>query len=172
MKPKTTSTWAPLKATIFRLYQRSKQRTGQCRRLKDQIRDRNETIVKLRAEVAHLKSITQPERVFACHYPAQMMVLAVFIVLHGGSLRCAAASIGFYSSELMGWKYKAPAGKTISNWVERCGLHALQLTQDLNGQYVGLSDLTIQIGKEQLCLLLCVRLPVYSGVSDPLISEL
>jgi len=168
VKPKTTSTWAPLNATIFRLYQRSKQRTGQRRRLKDQIRDRNETIVKLRAEVAHLKSITQPERVFACHYPAQMMVLAVFIVLHGGSLRCAAATIGFYSSELMGWKYKAPAWKTISNWVERCGLHALQLTQDLNGQYVGLSDLTIQVGKEQLCLLLGVRLEVANTLDRPL----
>jgi len=134
VKLKTTSTWAPLKATIFRLHQRSKQRTGQRRRLKDQIRDRDETIAKLRAEVNHLKAITQPERVFDCHYPAQMMVLAVFIVLHGGSLRCAAATIGFYSSELMGWKYKAPAWKTISNWVERCGLYALQLTQDLNGQ--------------------------------------
>ena len=89
MKPKTTSTWAPLKATIFRLYQRSKQRTGQRRRLKDQIRDRDETIAKLRAEVNHLKAITQPERVFDCHYPAQMMVVAVFIVLHGGSLRCS-----------------------------------------------------------------------------------
>ncbi len=115
--------------------------------------------------MAHLKSISQPERVFACHYPAQMMVLAVFIVLHGGSLRCAAATIGFYSSELMGWKYKAPAWKTISNWVERCGLHALQLTQDLNGQYVGLSDLTIQVGKEQLCLLLGVRLEVANTVA-------
>ena len=146
MKLKTTSTWAPLKSTIFRLHQCAKQRSGQRRRLKDQIRDRDEIIAKLRAEVAYHKGTTQPEPVFNCQYPAQMMVLAVFIVLHGGSLRCAAATIGFYSSELMGWKYKAPTWKTISNWVERCGLHALQLTQDLNGQYVGLSDLTIQVG--------------------------
>lgn len=168
MRLKTTLRWARLKSTIFRLHQRSKQRTGQCRRLKDQIRDRDETIANLRAEAAQFKGNAEPEPVFNCHYPAQMMVLAVFIVLHGGSLRCAAATVGFYSSELMGWKYKAPSWKTISNWVERCGLHALKLTQDLQGQYVGLSDLTIQVGKEQLCLLLGVRVEVANTLDRPL----
>lgn len=168
--------WTPLKATIFLPIQRSlarakesaKERTVERRRLKDQIRYQNETIAHLRAEVAQLKAITDPMAVFNCHYPAQMMVLAVFIVLHGGSLRCAAATVGFFSKELMGWKYQAPSKKTISNWVERCGLYALKLSQDLKGQYIGVSDLTIQMGKEQLCLLLGVRLEVANKLDRPL----
>lgn len=89
-------------------------------------------------------------------YPAQMMALAVYIVLHGGSLRCAAATAGFYA-ELMGWPYSAPSWKSASNWVQRCGLHALKLTHGLKGEYVGVLDASIQIGKEQLLLLLGVK---------------
>jgi hypothetical protein len=97
-----------------------------------------------------------------------MMALAVFIVLHGGSLRCAAATAGFYSQELMGWKYKAPAWKTISNWVERCGLHALNLTRELSGEYVGIGDITLQMGKEQLFLLLGIRTELTTTLERPL----
>jgi hypothetical protein len=91
--------WTPLKATIFLPLQRSlerslerakehaKARTVERRRLKDQIRHRNEAIAKLQAEAALLQAITEPQPVYNCHYPAQMMVLAVFIILHGGSLR-------------------------------------------------------------------------------------
>lgn len=60
------------------------------------------------------------------------MAIAIFIVLRGGSLRCAAATTGFYA-ELMGWKYTAPTFKTVSNWVEHCGLHALGLTESVIG---------------------------------------
>ena len=117
-----------------------------------------------------LRVISDPKAVFNCHYPAQMMALAVFIVLHGGSLRCAAATAGFYA-ELMGWSYSAPSFKTVSNWVKRCGLHALQLTQTASGEYVGILDATIQIGKEQLLLLLGVPLEVATRLDRPLRVE-
>lgn len=97
-----------------------------------------------------------------------MMALAVFIVLHGDSLRCAAATAGFYA-ELMGWKYKAPTFKTVSNWVERCGLHALNLTKTITGEYVAIIDASIQIGKEQLLLLLGVKAELAASLNRPLI---
>jgi len=147
---------APFKDTIFRLQSRSLKNTRQRRRLKDQIRHRDAMIAKQQAQIQALQALTQPQRVFNCVYPAQMMALAAFIVLHGGSLRCAAATAGFYA-ELMGWHYSAPTWKTVSNWVQRCGLHALKLTQDLKGEYVGILDASIQIGKEQLLLLLGVK---------------
>ena len=96
-----------------------------------------------------------------------MMALAIFIVLHGGSLRCAAATTGFYA-ELMGWKYSAPSFKTVSNWVERCGLHALRLTKSLTGEYVAIFDASIQIGKEQLLLLLGVKAELAASLDRPL----
>lgn len=96
------------------------------------------------------------------------MALAVFIVLHGSSLHCAAATAGFYSQKLMGWKYKAPTWKTISNWVERCGLHALNLIRELSGEYVGIGDITLQIGKEQLFLLLGIRTELTTTLERPL----
>lgn len=167
MKQKKTSAWAHLKATISRLKLRSKSGTAARRQLVDQIRYRDQTIIQLRAEVADLKSRTDPRPVFNCVYPAQMMALAVFIVLHGGSLRCAAATAGFYA-ELMGWKYKAPAFKTVSNWVERCGLHALNLTKTMTGQYVAIVDASIQIGKEQLLLLLGVKAELAASLNRPL----
>lgn len=125
-------------------------------------------ITKQQARIEQLEAITTPQPVFNCVYPAQMMALAVFIVLHGGSLRCAAATVGFFSRELMGWEYKAPAWKTISNWVERCGLHALNLTRELSGEFVAISDITIQIGKEQLFLLLGVRDELIKTLNRPL----
>lgn len=128
----------------------------QRRRLKDQIRHRDAMIAKLQAQVRELQAITQAQPVFNCMYPAQMMAMAVYIVLHGGSLRCAAATAGFYA-QMMGWAYSAPSWKTVSNWVQRCGLHALKLTHGLTGEYVGILDATIQIGKEQLLLLLGVK---------------
>ena len=147
---------ARLKATIFRLYSRLQKNTRQRRRLKDQVRHRDEMIVKLQAHIRELQALTKPLPVFNCVYPAQMMALAVYIILHGGSLRCAAATAGFYA-EMMGWHYPAPSWKTASNWVKHCGLYALKLTHGLKGEYVGVLDASIQIGKEQLLLLLGVK---------------
>ncbi|MCB9039599.1 MAG: hypothetical protein H6557_23525 [Lewinellaceae bacterium] len=148
---------AQLKATIFRLHRRLQKNIRQRRRLKGQIRHRDAMIVKLQAQVRELQAITKPQPVFNCVYPAQMMALAVYIVLHGGPLRCAAATAGFYA-EMMGWypiRYELEDG--TSNWVQRCGLHALKLTHGLKGEYVGILDASIQIGKEQLLLLLGVK---------------
>ncbi|PPK87967.1 hypothetical protein CLV84_0927 [Neolewinella xylanilytica] len=43
-----------------------------------------------------------------------MMAVVVCIVLHGGSLRCAAATAGLYA-ELMNRKFFAPSFKSVSN---------------------------------------------------------
>jgi len=150
---------APLKATVFRLQNRLKNNRRRHHRLKDKIRHRDAKIAKLEAQIEQLQAIAQPQPVFNCTYPAQMMALAVFIVLYGGSLRCAAAAAGFFA-ELMHWPYRAPSWKTVSNWVQRCGLHALNQTQELKGEYVGILDASIQIGKEQLLLLLGVKADV------------
>ena len=98
------------------------------------------------------------------------MALAVFIVLHGGSRRCAAATAGFFA-QLMGWPYSAPTFKTVSNWVERCGLHALELTKTLSGEYVAIVDASIQIGKEQLLLLLGVKAELAARLDRPLTTD-
>ncbi|MFT7057242.1 MAG: hypothetical protein ACJAR3_002888 [Roseivirga sp.] len=127
MKPKTSSAWAPFKVKLYRLKSQANECTGQRKRLKGQLRYRDAVIAKQQARIKELEALTMPQRVFNCTYPAQMMTLAIFVVLNGGSLRCAAATAGFLA-ELMGWSFKAPAFKTVSNWVERCGLHALQLT--------------------------------------------
>jgi hypothetical protein len=167
VKPKTPSAWAPLKVTLQRLKYQAKQRTGQRKRLKDQLRYRDAVIAKQQVRMKQLEAITTPQQVFNCTYPAQMMALAIFVVLNGGSLRCAAATAGFFA-ELMGWSFKAPASKTVSNWVERCGLHALQLTKSLTGEYVAIIDASIQIGKEQLLLLLGVKAERAAQLDRPL----
>ena len=153
MKHKTLTTWAQLKDRLFQSKRRSKERTIKHRRDKEKVKYYQQVAIQLRAELAEYKARQSPVQVFNCVYPAQMMALAVFIVLHGGSLRCAAAAAGFYA-QLMGWKYKAPVHKTVSNWVERCGLHALNLSKTIKGEYVAIIDASIEIGKEQLLLLL------------------
>jgi hypothetical protein len=52
--------------------------------------------------------------------------------------------------------------------VERCGLHAGNLTRELNGEFVAIMDATIQIGKEQLFLLLGVRSELLATLERPL----
>lgn len=121
----------------------------------------------MQQENAELKAQLAPRKVYNCTYPAQMMALAVFVVLNGGSLRCAAATAGFYA-QLMGWDYRTPAFKTVSNWVERCGLYALNLTKTLKGEYVAITDASIQIGKEQLLLLLGVPSTLVASMDRPL----
>jgi len=167
MKQKTPSAWAHLKVTLQRLQSRGKERTADRKRLKDQLRYQDIVIARQQAKIEQLEAITTPQPVFNCTYPAQMMALAVFIVINGGSLRCAAATAGFLA-ELMGWSFKAPAFKTVSNWVERCGLHALQLTKSLQGEYVAIIDASIQIGKEQLLLLLGVEAELAARLDRPL----
>jgi hypothetical protein len=151
--------WARLKATIKHSRSQAKKRTIGRRRLKSQLKDRDEKIARLTTELARLRKITEPEKVFNHSYPAQMMVLAVFIVVHGGgSLRCAASTVAFFA-RMMGWpSYGKPSPTTIRNWVIRCGYHALKYTRDLKGDYVIIIDESIQIGKEKLLLMLGVKI--------------
>lgn len=104
-----------------------------------------------------MSKFREPDKVFNHLYPAQMIVLAVFIVVHGGgSLRCAAATVEFYA-QMMGWHYGRPSPTTVRNWVLRCGYHALQYAGELKGDYVVIIDESIQIGKEKLLLMLGVK---------------
>lgn len=106
--------WARLKATKERWRQRAKSKNSQLAELRAQLATAQAKNVALSEELRQLRLITQPVKVFGCHYPAQIMALAIFIVLNGGSLRCAAATVGFYA-ELMNWPFKASAWRTIPN---------------------------------------------------------
>ncbi len=88
------------------------------------MRSRQE-VARLEAENARLRAIVSPQPIAHHLYPAQMIAMAVFIVVHAGaSLRCAAKNIAFFS-EMMGWKYDQPSQVTLRNWVLRCGLYQL-----------------------------------------------
>lgn len=167
MKQKTNTLRAGFKDTTQRLKNRIKTNSISRRALRDKLRARDKIIARQKEEIAELKKITEPQRVPNCVYPVQMMVLAVFMVINGCSLRCTAKTVGFYS-ELMGWKYKAPTFKTVSNWVQRCGLHALNLQQNIEGEYVGIIDASIQMGREQLLLLLGVPVEAAANLNRPL----
>lgn len=116
---------------------------------------RDKYIKRLETENANLRSIIEPEKVSRHHYPAQMVAMAVFIVVRGGSLRLAAAAAGFYA-EMMGWSYNTPSHVTIRNWVLRCGFSVLEAGKDLTGDFTVIFDETVQIGKEKLLLMLGV----------------
>jgi hypothetical protein len=156
--------WTRLKVKYSQLKYRSKLRTNERRQLKDQIRYLRQANEKLRLQCEAYRLQLEPHAVFNHHYPAQMMALAVFMVLRGASLRCAAASVSFYA-ELMGWqgRFNEPCASTIRNWVCRCGLHALRYSKNLSGDYVAILDESIQIGKEKLLLMLGV--PIKEGQS-------
>ena len=97
--------------------------------------------------------------------------MAVFIVVHaGGSLRCAAKTVGFLS-EMMGWKYGRPSQVTIRNWVLRCGLYQLDYAKAKAGRYVGIIDESIQIGREKMLLFLGVKLSDERSHAAPLTLE-
>ncbi len=151
--------WARLKATIKRAKFRGKNQTIKLRKLKSQIKDRDSAIAKRDNEIDSLRKITEPIKIFNHVYPAQMVAIAVFTVVHaGGSLRCAAKVAEFYA-KMIGWKsYGQPSPTTIRNWVIRCGYSALTYARDLKGDYVVIIDESIQIGKEKLLLMLGVKI--------------
>lgn len=161
--------WARLKATIKHSRSQSKKQTIAHRRLKGQLKARDEKIARLNAELTHLRKLTEPGKVYNHVYPAQMIVLAVYIVVHaGGSLRCAAKTTAFFA-QMMDWdSYAKPSPTTIRNWVMRCGYYALKYTRDLKGDYVVIIDESIQIGKEKLLLMLGVKAAAGQCRSAPL----
>jgi hypothetical protein len=108
----------------------------------------------LKAENAALKAKAAPLQVVAHTYPAQLIAIAVFIVVHGnGSLRCAAKTVGFIA-QLLGWEYGTPSHSSVRRWVLRLGLYQLEYATERMGAYVGLLDESIQVGSEKLLLLL------------------
>ena len=166
MKTKKSSPWARLKVRLSKWKDTAKHATRQRRRLRDQLRYYQQRTTELEQQLASRTIAAQPQPVFNCHYPAQMMTIAIVCVLSGGSLRCAAAVAGCLA-RLLGWNYGAPAFKTVSNWVERCGLHALHLSQSLEGHFVGIVEASIEVGKEQLLLLLGVRAELLATLDRP-----
>lgn len=134
-----------------------KDKTNRWRKLtaiyRSRLSRRDDRIERLEHRIAELEEITTPQQVAGHHYPAQMIVLAVFIVVAGGSLRLAARVIEFYA-ELMGWSYGKPSHVTVRNWVMRCGLSALQQDFKAGETMTVIIDESIQIGKEKLLLML------------------
>lgn len=149
---------ARLKDTINRLKMVSKQRTKRRKQEREQLRSTRRRIVSLESENAELRARLRPTKIEQHRYPAELVALAVFIVVQaGGSLRCAAAAVGF-TANLLGWPYGCPSHTTVREWVLRCGYQALLDTRRLSGRYAVIIDESIQVGKEKLLLMLGVKL--------------
>ena len=113
------------------------------------------------------RHVQAPTRVHHHHYPAEMIAMAVHLVVNcNASLRCAAQAIKYYA-ELMEWDYAAPSPMTVKTWVERCGLHEYD-KRPRQGRYVVIMDESIQISREQLLLMLGHKIPEDSSLCVPL----
>ena len=135
----------------------------QLRQLRDKLRWATQRQQKLEARVAELEDLTQPRLVADHTYPAQMMLLAIYMVAQAGvSLRAAAKTVSFYST-MMGWEYGQPSHVTVLRWVLRAGLYQLQQSASKanrsGAHWLGILDESISLGGEKLLLLLGVKLP-------------
>jgi|AntRauTorckE5430_2_1112549.scaffolds.fasta_scaffold07830_1 hypothetical protein len=130
------------------------------RRLRDQLRWSFQCREKLEARIAELEELTEPRLIPGHTCPAQMVLLAVFMVAHASvSLRGAAKTIDFFA-KLLKWDYPPPSHVTVLRWVLRCGLYQLKKSdQQRSGRYVGILDESICLGGEKLLLLLGVKVP-------------
>lgn len=159
VRPTKTTMQARFKGTIRKFKNKLTASQRERRRLQAIIRRRDRHIARLTAERDELQKRLSPTKVANHHYPAQMIALAVFIVVHAnGSLRCAAKTAAFYA-KLMGWDFGQPSHATIDNWARRLGLYALGHLGRKTGKYAAIIDESIQIGREKCLLLLGVRLP-------------
>ena len=149
---------ARFKATIRKFKNQLTEGRRERRRLRAIIGRRDAQIARLTTERDALRKQLAPTGVPSHHYPAEMIALAVFIVVHAnGSLRCAAKTVAYFA-ELMGWDYGQPRHATIDNWTRRLGLYALDHMERKTGKYVAIIDESIQIGREKCLLLLGVKL--------------
>jgi len=149
---------ARLKATAQRWKSNALAATRHRRLLQARLKRSQKRVLRLEAENAALKARASPVRVAGHTYPAQLIALAVFIVVHGkGSLRCAAKTVGFVAT-LLGWQYKTPSHSSVRRWVLRLGMYELEHVGERSGDWVGLLDESIQVGSEKLLLLLGFRL--------------
>ena len=168
VRPTKVTVQARFKVALFNLKNRLFAGKRERRRLRALLRRRDAHIVRLTAERDALELRFKPTPVPDHHYPAEMIALAVFIVVHAkGSLRCAAKTVAYFA-KLMGWDYGQPYHATIDNWTRRMGLYALDHMERKTGKYVGIIDESIQIGREKYLLLLGVRLIEQHSHSAPL----
>ena len=91
------------KASIKQLKSRGKKWTVKYRRLKGQLKDRNEKIAKLTAELAEQRKITESAKVLNHIYPAQMIALVFFIVVHVGGVLCCATTVTAFFAKMIVW---------------------------------------------------------------------
>ena len=149
---------AHFKAKLLSWKSNCLNKTKEKRVLRARLKRSRQQVARLESEIVQLKAITEPEAIAKHVYPAQMIGMAVFIVVHaGGSLRCAAKTIAFLS-QMMDWDYGQPSHITVRRWVLRCGLYGLNYTKDKAGRYIGIIDESIQIGREKMLLFLGVKL--------------
>jgi len=149
---------ARFKVTIRKFKNKLTAGRRERRRLQAMIYRRDRHIARLTAERDMLKERLAPSKVANHHFPAEMIALAVFIVVHAnGSLRCAAKTVAYFAT-LMGWEYTQPSHATVDNWTRRLGLYALDHLKQKSGRYVAIIDESIQIGREKCLLLLGVKL--------------
>jgi len=149
---------ARLKAKVKRWKITALATTKRYRLLQAKLKRSQNRVAKLESEVNRLKAASAPLPVPGHTYPAQLIALAVFIVVQAnGSLRCAAKTVGFVA-RLLGWHYDIPSHSSVRRWVLRCGLYQLQQTTDKAGHYVAILDESIQIGREKLLLMLGVKI--------------
>lgn len=94
--------WTRVKDTLNHWKDKANQGNRKRRNLKEQVRYYQNQNAELRYEIGCLRQRSAPKKVPNHHYPAQMIALAVFIVVRGGSLRVAAAAAEFLAY-LMGW---------------------------------------------------------------------
>ena len=87
---------------------RLREARKELRRVRDQLRWSGHRRENLAARVAELEKLTNPKPIAEHTYPAQMVLLAIFMVAQAGvSLRGAAKTVGFFA-KMMGWSYKTP----------------------------------------------------------------
>lgn len=145
---------APVKHTILHLKNKIGDKILRINVLKSRLFRRDKGLAVIKAANEDLYNCVKPQPIKHHHYPAQMVALAVFMVVFANcSLRGTAKTLGFFA-QLMKWDFKAPSPSSISNWVKRCGLHELLNKKGLAGDYVVIGDESIQMGKEKLFLLL------------------
>lgn len=128
-------------------------------------------VAELDNKVAALEAQAAPILITGHTYQAQLIALAVFIVVQAnGSLRCVAKTVGFVA-QMCGWKFGAPSHTSVRPWVMRCGLFQLHQAVQLSGDYVALLDESIQIGREKLLLLLGIKIATDRSHCAPLRAE-
>ncbi|MBC6995051.1 hypothetical protein QWY85_12085 [Neolewinella lacunae] len=141
------------------------------RLLQAQLRRSQQRVISLENKVAGLQALAAPIPVTGHTYPAQLIALGIFIVVHAnGSLRCAAKTVGFVA-QLLGWSFGTPSHTSVRRWVMRCGHFQLQQVAQLSGNYIALLDESIQIGREKLLLLLGIKIEADRSHCQPLRAD-